>query len=33
MRLRAERLKWARQRGEQPKAMVSMAGTSSGGND
>jgi len=33
LRLRAERLQWARQGGDQPKPMVSMAGTSSGGND
>src|SRR3974390_1178600 len=33
LRLRAERLKWARQGGDAPKTMVSMAGTSSGGND
>jgi hopanoid biosynthesis associated radical SAM protein HpnJ len=33
MKLRAERLTWARQGGETSKAMVSMAGTSSSGND
>jgi radical SAM superfamily enzyme YgiQ (UPF0313 family) len=33
MRLRAERLKWARHGDDSPKAMVSMAGSSSGGND
>jgi radical SAM superfamily enzyme YgiQ (UPF0313 family) len=33
LRLRAERLKWARQGGDQRKPVVSMAGTSSGGND
>jgi hypothetical protein len=33
LRLRAERLKWARQGGDSPKTVVSMAGTSSGGNN
>ena len=32
LRLRAERLQWARQGGDQAKPMVSMAGTSPGGN-